>query len=317
MENVYKKKISAIRTSELTKIAQENKFYLDKIRCGLDKEEIDRYNSNKQLILEYFNATQDDWNNYEWQLSHKIDDVQTLYIILELSEEEKQSIENIGKKYRWAISPYYASLMEKGEKLDPIKLLSVPTHLEDSGFGESDPMKEEFTNPAGSITRRYPDRLIINVTNVCASYCRHCQRKRRIGEIDKHCSKQMIDESIEYVRQHNEIRDVLVTGGDALCLNDLELEYIIKALREIPHVEIIRLGTKTLANLPQRITDDLVNMLKKYHPIYINIQFNHPREITPECKESCEKLANAGVVLGNQAVFYLMVLTMINTQCAS
>ncbi len=195
------------------------------------------------------------------------------------------------------------SLIDPEDICDPIKLLSIPTHIELEDEQEDlDPMGEEYTNPAGCITRRYPDRLIINVTNECAMYCRHCQRRRNIGQQDSHKSKAIIQESIDYIRENEEIRDVLVTGGDALTLKDDYLEWILSQLKEIPHVDYVRLGTRTLVTMPQRITDEFCNMLKKYHPVYINTHFNHPMEITKESKEACEKLANAGVPLGNQAV---------------
>ncbi|HBE84511.1 MAG TPA: lysine 2,3-aminomutase, partial [Lachnoclostridium sp.] len=239
----------------------------------------------------------------QWQLTHRVTDVETLSKIISLSETEKMRIKKVEKKFRWAVSPYYLSLADPADRYDPIRLLSIPTYKElDDSCMDLDPMGEEFTNPAGCITRRYPDRLIMNVTNECAMYCRHCQRRRNIGEEDVHRSRSMILESIDYIRENEEIRDVLITGGDALCLSDEYLEWIIKQLKEIPHVDYIRLGTRCLVTMPQRITDQLCSMLKKYHPIYINTHFNHPIEVTKESKAACEKLADSGIVLGNQAV---------------
>jgi lysine 2,3-aminomutase len=269
---------------------------------GLKNEQIDEVKKRREKIMEFFNASYEEWNDYKWQLKNRISDIDVLSNFVNLSEEEKEDIRKVGKKFRWGLSPYYLSLINPDNKMDPVRLLSVPTALELEGEGELDPMGEEFTNPAGSITRRYPDRLIINLTNECAMYCRHCQRRRNIGENDSHRCKNEIEESIAYIREHEEIRDVLLTGGDALALGDARLEYIIKELRSIEHVEIIRLGSRMPVTLPQRITDNLVNMLKKYHPIYLNTHFNHPNEITLEAKKACEKLANAGISLGNQAV---------------
>src|SRR5699024_113699 len=181
-------------------------------------------------------------------------------------------------------------------------LQSIPTKFELTNEGDSDPMSEEFTNPAGVITRRYPDRLIINVTNICAMYCRHCQRRRNIGSSDHHNSKEDLIDSIEYIKANPEIRDVLITGGDALALSDDMLDWLLGELYKIPTVDYIRLGTRTLVTMPQRITDNLVSILKKYPPIYINTQFNHPMEITKESKKACDKLSLAGIPLGNQAV---------------
>ncbi|MBU5307783.1 glutamate 2,3-aminomutase [Clostridioides mangenotii] len=271
------------------------------ISRGLELEDV--IQGRKKKILNILNGTEEDWNNYKWQLSNRITDVDTLSKILDLSEKEKQNINEVASKFRWAISPYYLSLIDPKDPYDPIKLLSIPMKVElNDDENDLDPMNEKYTNPAGCITRRYPDRLIINVTNECAMYCRHCQRRRNIGQTDSHNSKAMIQESIDYIRENEEIRDVLVTGGDSLTLKDDMLEWILSELKSISHVDYIRLGSRTLVTMPQRVTDDLCNMLKKYHPIYINTHFNHPMEITEESKKACEKLANAGVPLGNQAV---------------
>lgn len=271
------------------------------ISRGLELEDV--IQRRKKKILSILNGTEEDWNNYKWQLSNRITDVDTLSKILDLSEKEKQNINEVASQFRWAISPYYLSLIDPKDPYDPIKLLSIPMKVElNDDENDLDPMNEKYTNPAGCITRRYPDRLIINVTNECAMYCRHCQRRRNIGQTDSHNSKALIQESIDYIRENEEIRDVLVTGGDALTLKDDMLEWILSELKSIPHVDYIRLGSRTLVTMPQRVTDDLCNMLKKYHPIYINTHFNHPMEITEESKKACEKLANAGVPLGNQAV---------------
>lgn len=271
------------------------------ISRGLELEDV--IQGRKKKILSILNGTEEDWNNYKWQLSNRITDVDTLSKILDLNEKEKQNINEVASQFRWAISPYYLSLIDPKDPYDPIKLLSIPMKVElNDDENDLDPMNEKYTNPAGCITRRYPDRLIINVTNECAMYCRHCQRRRNIGQTDSHNSKALIQESIDYIRENEEIRDVLVTGGDALTLKDDMLEWILSELKSIPHVDYIRLGSRTLVTMPQRVTDDLCNMLKKYHPIYINTHFNHPMEITEESKKACEKLANAGVPLGNQAV---------------
>lgn len=296
-----KRRISLERAAELKSRIDDYLEARERIPKGLEMEE--ELNKAKERILKVLGGTEEDWKDYKWQLSNRISDVETLSKIINLTDKEKKEIEEIGKQFRWAISPYYASLIDPDDKYDAIRLLSIPSILEVADFnGDMDPMGEEYTNPAGSITRRYPDRLIINVTNECAMYCRHCQRRRNIGQKDEHKSTEIIKESIEYIRNNKEIRDVLITGGDPLTLPDHRLEWILKELRQIPHVEIIRIGSRTPVTMPQRITDDLVNMLKKYHPIYLNTHFNHPKEITSESKEACEKLANAGIPLGNQAV---------------
>ena len=258
---------------------------------------------HKQELLEYFGATEDDWNDYHWQLKNRISSVAVLTKFMKLSESQLKTFEDVSKKYRWAVTPYYLSLMDYSDMSYPINLLGLPTKEELNDAGELDPMAEEYTNPAPCITRRYPNRLIINVTSSCAAFCRHCQRRRRIGECDRIESDDRIDAAVKYISENKEIRDVLITGGDPLMLPDEILESIIKKVRAIPHVEIIRVGTRVPATMPQRITDNLTKMLSKYHPLFINIQFDHPGELTKEAVSACEKLANAGIPLGNQMVF--------------
>ena len=211
--------------------------------------------------------------------------------------------EEISRKFRWATTPYYLSLMDYEDMSYPINMMALPSAAENDENGELDPMSEEYTNPAPCITRRYPNRLIINVTSSCAMFCRHCQRRRRIGECDRIESEEKISAAIEYIRNTREIRDVLITGGDPLMLPDEMLENIIKQVRAIPHVEIIRLGTRLPVTMPQRITPELCNMLSKYHPFFINTQFNHPGELTEDAVRACERIANAGIPIGNQMVF--------------
>jgi len=261
------------------------------------------YESRRSKLLHYFGATLEDWNNWHWQMTHRISDSQVLNSLLLLTPEERIEIERVGKTFRWAISPYYLSLMDDTDPFDPIRLQGLPSQAElFDDFGEEDPMGEEITSPAPSITRRYPDRLIINVTNMCAMYCRHCQRRRNIGETDTHSPLSQLKAALDYIRANPEIRDVLVTGGDALLLSDLTLDWLLGELHAIPHVEIIRLGTRAPVTLPMRITDELCTILAKYPPVYINTQFNHPKEVTKDAKTAADKLVAAGVVLGNQAV---------------
>jgi lysine 2,3-aminomutase len=279
------------------------KEYLDErksLTSGIDLSE--RIKEQKNKIMKSLNASDEQWDDYHWQVRSRITDVDQLKGIINLTNKEIEDIKTIEKRFRWAVSPYYLSLISPDEKFDPIKLLSIPSGAECVLEGAVDPMNELGTNPAGSITRRYPDRLIINVTNVCAMYCRHCQRRRNIGEIDNHNNDELIDQSIEYISANPEIRDVLLTGGDPLLISDNKLESILKRLRAIEHVEIIRIGSRTPVTMPQRITNELTDMLKKYHPIYLNTHFNHPHEITNESKIACELLSNNGVILGNQAV---------------
>ncbi|WP_353892110.1 glutamate 2,3-aminomutase [Proteinivorax hydrogeniformans] len=263
----------------------------------------EEYEAQKKKILEVLGGTEEDWNNWKWQISNRISDVEILGQIINLTDKEKDEIIEAGKSNRWTVSPYYCALMSKDDPNCPVRLHSLPQMAEITAVeGDADPMGEEFTSPAEGITRRYPDRLIINVTNQCAMYCRHCQRRRNIGEVDKNRTKEELKEAVEYVSKNAEIRDVLITGGDALMLTDSTLDWLLGELRKIEHVEVIRLGTRALVTVPQRVTDELCRILDKYHPIYLNTQFNHPKEITQQVKEATDKLAKAGVVMGNQAV---------------
>lgn len=289
------------RAEELKSKIQDYTKIKDTIPKGLSSAVEAKIQEKKQKILSLLNGTEADWNDWQWHIRNRIQDVDLLYQIVELDDSEIASIKKVQEKFRWGISPYYASLMDDN-KLNPVRLQSIPTILELNQHGSIDPMGEEFTNPAGAITRRYPDRLIINVTNLCSSFCRHCQRRRNIGTLDTHKTKEVLKESIDYIRNNPEIRDVLITGGDALMLSDDTLDWLLGEIYNIPTVDYIRLGTRTLVNLPQRITENLLNIFKKYSPIYINTHFNHPLEITKEAKEACDKLSNIGIPLGNQAV---------------
>ncbi len=226
--------------------------------------------------------------------------VETAEDFAEVFGVDKDLMRKIIERYPARINPYYLSLIRY--KGDPIWLQCFPDieELADEDMPE-DPLDEDAMSPVPSITHRYPDRVLFLVTSQCSMYCRFCTRKRKVGDSSK-ISMKFIQDGIEYIRNHPEVRDVILSGGDPLMLTDYMLEKIIKALREIPHVEIIRIGTKMPCVLPQRITENLCNMLKKYHPIYVNTHFNHPWEITPESKRACEMLADAGIPVGNQTV---------------
>lgn len=250
------------------------------------------------------NVTAEEWNDWKWQVRNRVTDVDTLRKIINLTEEEEKNIGSVMEKFRVGITPYYASLMDPDDHNCPIRMQAVPTLME-THISESDledPLHEDEDSPVPGLTHRYPDRVLFLITDQCSMYCRHCTRRRFAGQHDMGVPRDRIDACIEYIRNTPQVRDVLLSGGDCLLVGDDVLEYIISKLREIPHVEIVRLGSRTPVVLPQRITDDLCNMLKKYHPIWLNTHFNHPKEITKESKEACEKLANVGIPLGNQSV---------------
>lgn len=272
----------------------------DEILTGLEDEE--RIGIQKKKIMDRLGATEEQWNDYRWQLANRFTDISDFADIIGVSPEAAAGIKEVGRTYRYAISPYYLSLIDPDDPACPVRRQAVPSPDELDPDGDLDPMDEAGWTPVELVTRRYPDRLIIKVTNMCGMYCRFCQRRRLIGETDTNAPWDKIREAIEYVRENEEIRDVLITGGDPFMLSDSMIERLLVSLREIDHVEIIRFGTRTPVTLPQRITENLVNILKKYHPVYVNTQFNSPREITRESKEACERLSNAGIPLGNQMV---------------
>ena len=249
-------------------------------------------------------VTDEQWNDWHWQIDNRITTLEDLKKVINMTPEEEADIAAVAASFRLGITPYYAALMDPDDPRCPVRMQAVPTSHE-LHRGEADmldPLHEDEDSPAPGLTHRYPDRVLFLITDQCSMYCRHCTRRRMAGETDGARSMEDIDKCIEYIRKTPVVRDVLLSGGDALCVEDDVLEYIFKKLREIPHVEIVRIGSRTPVVMPQRITDDLVNMLKKYHPVWLNTHFNHKKELTAEAKEACRKLADAGIPLGNQSV---------------
>jgi len=250
------------------------------------------------------NVSDQEWNDWQWQVRNRIETVEQLKKYIPLTPEEESGAEDCLKSLRMAITPYYLSLIDPDDANDPVRKQAIPTadELYRADEDQEDPLHEDVDSPTPGLTHRYPDRALILVTDQCSMYCRHCTRRRFAGQNDSAVPMDQIEKSIDYIRNTPQVRDVLLSGGDALLMSDDRLEQIIKKLREIPHVEIIRIGSRTPVVLPQRITEDFVNMLKKYHPIWLNTHFNHSNEITPESKRACELMADAGIPLGNQSV---------------
>ncbi|TCP69447.1 lysine 2,3-aminomutase [Baia soyae] len=249
-------------------------------------------------------VTEEQWNDWLWQLTHTIKNYDDLSKVIELAPEEIKGVEISNQTIPLNITPYYALLMDPKDPTDPVRMQSVPvsSELYRTPYDMEDPLLEDTDSPVPGLTHRYPDRVLFLITNQCSMYCRYCTRRRFSGQVGMGVPKKQMDACIDYIRRTPEIRDVLLSGGDGLLVNDRILEYLLKNLREIPHVEIIRIGTRAPVVFPQRITENLCNILQKYHPVWLNTHFNHPREITPEAKKACEMLANAGVPLGNQSV---------------
>ncbi|MTI84583.1 MAG: lysine 2,3-aminomutase [Firmicutes bacterium] len=245
-----------------------------------------------------------EWHDWRWQLANRIVAVEELEQVINLTAKEKEGIRDSLGKLRMAVTPYYAALMDPDDPDCPVRKQAVPVSMElqDGDYEMEDPLGEDQDSPVPGVTHRYPDRILLLVTDQCSMYCRHCTRRRYAGARDQARPKNQLEKALEYIRSRPMIRDVLLSGGDSLCISDERLEYLLGSLRLIPHVEIIRIGTRTPVVMPQRITNDLCMIIKKYHPIWLNTHFNHPKEITEESREACNRLLEVGVPLGNQTV---------------
>ncbi len=249
-------------------------------------------------------VTSEEWNDWHWQVRNRISTLEQLKQVIDLSEEEAKGVEECLQTFRMAITPYYASLMDPQDRSCPVRKQAVPTAMElhRAGSDMTDPLHEDVDSPVEGLTHRYPDRVLLLVTDQCSMYCRHCTRRRMAGGTDRARPREQIDAAIDYVRRTPIVRDVLISGGDGLLIGDDLIEHILKQLYEISHVEMIRFGSRTPVVMPQRITPELCRMLAKYHPIYLNAHFNHPKEVTAESAAACARLADAGIPLGNQSV---------------
>lgn len=263
-------------------------------RAPRDYQQIDIYKDINPL----------DWEDWHWQLKHRIRSKDELSEIIKLTSEEEKGINKASGRLSMAITPYWVTLIDPEDPECPLRRQSVPT-IAESVIGPhemTDPCAEDRDSPARHLVHRYPDRVLLLATEHCAMYCRHCTRRRLVGEHSESDSSSKFDAAIEYIKSNRKIRDVLISGGDPLILEDEVLEELLKSLSGISHVEFLRLGTRVPVTLPQRITEKLVNILKKYSPLWISIHFNHPKEITKRCKIACDMLAEAGIPLGSQTV---------------
>jgi len=248
------------------------------------------------------------WTDWRSQLKHRISTVEDLRQWINVTPDEEQAIQDSAGKYRWSITPYYAALMDKDDPMCPIRQQSVPSVQEFISFAgsDNDPVGDTVYRKTNRVVHKYPDRVIFLITEVCAVYCRHCTRKYHTTDLSgtyfESNEAASWEQDFEYIASHPEIRDVLLTGGDPLTYSDEKLELIISRLRKIPHVEIIRIGSRYPVLLPQRITPEFCAMLEKYHPIWLNTHFNHPKEITPEAAEACDRLLRHGIPVQNQTV---------------
>ncbi len=263
--------------------------------------------SKTSMMIDGIEVLEKQWTDWKWQLKHSIQSIDMFEKLLGIRFEpaERESLERTLEKFPLSITPYYLSLINKDNyREDPVFKQSFPNPSEMiiRPHEMSDPLAEDRDSPVPGLTHRYPDRVLLHVSNVCSMYCRHCTRKRKVGDIDSIPDRECILRGIDYIREHPQIRDVLLSGGDPFMLSDDFLDWILTEVRKIEHVEVIRIGSRMPVVLPYRITDELVDMLKKHHPIWVNTHFNHPQEITPSSKAALRKLADAGIPLGNQSV---------------
>lgn len=273
------------------------------------------YTQHLERRQKYFpNVTDEQWNDWHWQVKNRIKTVEDLQKYFTLNEQEKTIIGDVLGQFRMAITPYYLTLINPDNPNDPVRLQAVPAvgELHVGRHDLEDPLHEDGDSVVPGLTHRYPDRVLFLITDMCSMYCRHCTRRRFAGQKDTGSKMDNVDKAIEYIKNHPEVNDVLLSGGDALLVSNDRLEYIISELRKIDHVGVIRLGSRTPVVMPQRITPELVGMLKKYHPIWINTHFNHSKELTPEAKKAIDLMADAGIPLGNQSVLLKGVNDCVN-----
>lgn len=248
-----------------------------------------------------------DWEDWHWQMSHRIRSREELAQIINLTPDEEEGLKQASGRLSLAITPYWTTLFDPEDPNCPIRRQAVPVKAESmvSPHEMVDPCAEDRDSPAPHLVHRYPDRVLLLATEHCAVYCRHCTRRRLVGEDRKKedCSeKNKFDLALEYIRSNKKIRDVLISGGDPLVLEDEQLDDLLSKVRAISHVEFLRIGTRVPVTLPQRITEDLVKILKRYSPLWMSIHFNHPKEITKRCRIACDMLSDAGIPLGSQTV---------------
>ncbi|MCK5882708.1 MAG: lysine 2,3-aminomutase [Bacteriovoracaceae bacterium] len=281
---------------DLQKVADLEKVYPKHI---LDKFPI----SGKHQA--YADVSDENWYDWKWQLKNRITNLEGLSKVIDLTEEEKSAFEKSNEKFKMAITPYYGALMDKTDPNCPVRLQSVPNmgELNVLETDLEDPLAEDKDMPVPGLTHRYPDRVLFYVSNDCPMLCRHCTRKRKVADENSTAGRKQIDGGLEYIRSNKQIRDVIVSGGDPLCLNNDLIDYILGELRKIEHVEIVRIGSRNQVTMAYRLFDDeLIKILEKHQPIHINTHFNHPKEMTREALLASTRLALAGVTMGNQSV---------------
>jgi len=295
LENRVKDKINFLKMPN-----DSNSDKKDDHNCAEKLNELKKFESAG--VWEGISLT--DWEDWRWQLRNRITTIDQLKNLIDLSPEEHQGVLLAGKRLALGITPYFFNLIDRHDVNCPIRRQVIPRIEETHSmpWEKDDPCGEEGSSPVPGIVHRYPDRVLFLVTDRCASYCRYCTRSRMVSNATGYDFHPEFERQIAYIKEHKEVRDVLLSGGDPLLLNDDKIEEMLKRLRQIPHIEMLRIGTRIPIFLPQRITPELCNILKKYHPLFISIHTNHPRELTVESRKALERLADVGIPLGNQSV---------------
>ncbi len=261
-------------------------------------------------------SSEKEWNDWKWQFRHRITSVEELAKYLPLSAKEQEQIQLVITKYPFAVTPYYLSLIHVEDPNDPVRKQAIPCfdEIAMADMGEEDPLEEKRDSKVPGLVHRYPDRVLMVLTDICPMFCRHCTRKREWQHGGWVRTEDQIEPMLDYIRRTPKVRDVIISGGDVLTLSTQKLESVIARLRQIEHVEMIRIGSRYPVVLPQRIDDELCEMLSKYGPIWLNTHFNHPNEITPESAKACDKLLRAGVPVNNQTVLLRGINDTVETQ---
>jgi lysine 2,3-aminomutase len=274
-----------------------------------EKPKMGIYNKQQREVARKISKESDrsNWTDWKWHIRHSIRDIDTFEKLsgIKFEAKEKEKYAEVISRFPISITPYYLSLIDSEDyENDPIFRQSFPSlqELDIHQFDMSDPLHEDEDSPVEGITHRYPDRVLFHVSNTCSMYCRHCTRKRKVGDRDFIPDKKQLKKGIDYIRETPQVRDVLLSGGDPLMFPDEKIDWLLGELRGIDHVEIIRIGSRMPVVLPYRVTDDLVQIIKKHHPVWLNTHFNHPREITQSSRRALSRLADAGIPLGNQTV---------------
>ncbi len=270
---------------------------------ALHQRSASRSENTTQRGASLFGVSEEQFTNWRWQMKNQITSADEALKVLKLSENEKEAFHALGALFQAGVTPYYLALMNLENEFDPVRLQALPRldELRDR-IGVEDPLQEVGNSPVKEVVHVYRDRVAFCVAQLCPVYCRYCFRKRRDDEVGLHFNPRIVDEGIKYISENPEIRDVLVTGGDPLIAHDGTLENLLRRLRDIPHVEIIRIGTRVPVTLPYRITEELADMLAQFHPLWINTHFNCEEELTPEAAAAIDTLLSRGIPVGNQSV---------------